>query len=221
MDELRPAARSTGSSAAGRSTTSSRCRAACHSRRHANQHAEHGHRFAVSRIGSLRANCRRVSARSIAGSTFPRSPLRLSSLSATPVATSFAARAQSNSMYRSSRAFRLLETAARRVSRRGVQRPEHAAVQQSEREHRIQRRRPDHQRRKPDGVSAHVAANSAGPEGVFLANAVVTPPPPEPVSFSRDIAPIMAMHCNTCHGESGGISTRSYRESCSEETSAR
>ena len=37
-------------------------------------------------------------------------------------------------------------------------------------------------------------------------------PPPEPVSFSRDIAPIMAMHCNTCHGEAGGISTRSYRE---------
>jgi len=38
------------------------------------------------------------------------------------------------------------------------------------------------------------------------------PPPPEPVSFSRDIAPIMAMYCNTCHGESGGISTRSYKE---------
>lgn len=39
-----------------------------------------------------------------------------------------------------------------------------------------------------------------------------TPPPPAPVSFSRDIAPIMAMYCNTCHGESGGISTRSYKE---------
>ncbi len=38
------------------------------------------------------------------------------------------------------------------------------------------------------------------------------PPPPTPVSFSRDIAPIMAMYCNTCHGESGGISTRSYKE---------
>lgn len=37
-------------------------------------------------------------------------------------------------------------------------------------------------------------------------------PPPAPVSFGREIAPIMAMHCNTCHGESGGISTRSYRE---------
>ena len=37
-------------------------------------------------------------------------------------------------------------------------------------------------------------------------------PPPEPVSFSRDIAPIMAMHCNICHGEAGGISTRSYSE---------
>jgi hypothetical protein len=37
-------------------------------------------------------------------------------------------------------------------------------------------------------------------------------PPPAPVSFSRDVAPIMAMYCNTCHGESGGISTRSYRE---------
>src|SRR4051794_26607485 len=37
-------------------------------------------------------------------------------------------------------------------------------------------------------------------------------PPPPPVSFSRDIAPILAMHCNGCHGDSGGMSTRSYKE---------
>jgi hypothetical protein len=37
-------------------------------------------------------------------------------------------------------------------------------------------------------------------------------PPPPPVSFSRDIAPIFAMHCNGCHGDAGGLSTRSYRE---------
>ena len=37
-------------------------------------------------------------------------------------------------------------------------------------------------------------------------------PPPPPVSFSREIAPILAMHCNGCHGEAGGLSTRSYRE---------
>lgn len=39
----------------------------------------------------------------------------------------------------------------------------------------------------------------------------VTPPPP-PVSFSREVAPIMAMHCNGCHGTAAGLSTRSYRE---------
>jgi hypothetical protein len=38
------------------------------------------------------------------------------------------------------------------------------------------------------------------------------PPPPPPVSFSREVAPIMAMHCNICHGEAGGLSTRSYVE---------
>jgi hypothetical protein len=37
-------------------------------------------------------------------------------------------------------------------------------------------------------------------------------PPPPPVSFSREIAPILAMHCNSCHGDAGGISTRSYAE---------
>src|SRR4051794_34217687 len=37
-------------------------------------------------------------------------------------------------------------------------------------------------------------------------------PAPVPVSFSRDIAPILAMHCNGCHGDSGGMSTRSYAE---------
>lgn len=37
-------------------------------------------------------------------------------------------------------------------------------------------------------------------------------PPPPPVSFSREVAPIFALHCNGCHGDSGGFSTRSYRE---------
>ncbi|MEJ7608556.1 MAG: hypothetical protein WKF37_20375 [Bryobacteraceae bacterium] len=38
------------------------------------------------------------------------------------------------------------------------------------------------------------------------------PPPPPPVSFGRDIAPVMAMHCNGCHGTAGSLSTRSHRE---------
>src|SRR5436190_16616226 len=37
-------------------------------------------------------------------------------------------------------------------------------------------------------------------------------PPVSPVSFSREVAPIMAMYCNTCHGDAGGLNTRSYRE---------
>ena len=37
-------------------------------------------------------------------------------------------------------------------------------------------------------------------------------PPPSPVSFGREIAPIMALHCNSCHGEAGGLSTRSYAD---------
>ena len=33
-----------------------------------------------------------------------------------------------------------------------------------------------------------------------------------PISFSRDVAPILALHCNSCHGDAGGLSTRSYSE---------
>jgi hypothetical protein len=33
-----------------------------------------------------------------------------------------------------------------------------------------------------------------------------------PVSFSREIAPLLAMECNGCHGEAGGLSLRSYRD---------
>jgi hypothetical protein len=33
-----------------------------------------------------------------------------------------------------------------------------------------------------------------------------------PVSYSRQIAPLLAMHCNGCHGDAGGLGTRSYRE---------
>ena len=37
-------------------------------------------------------------------------------------------------------------------------------------------------------------------------------PPPPPVSYSQQVAPILAMHCNTCHGDAGGLSTRSHAE---------
>ncbi len=30
------------------------------------------------------------------------------------------------------------------------------------------------------------------------------------VSYSRDVAPILAMRCHGCHGEAGGLSTRTY-----------
>lgn len=32
------------------------------------------------------------------------------------------------------------------------------------------------------------------------------------ISFHGDVAPILAMHCNTCHGEAGGFSTRSHQD---------
>jgi cytochrome c len=35
-------------------------------------------------------------------------------------------------------------------------------------------------------------------------------PAPPPVSYSSQIAPILALHCNGCHGEAGGLSTRDY-----------
>lgn len=38
------------------------------------------------------------------------------------------------------------------------------------------------------------------------------PPPPAPVSYSRQVAPILALHCNGCHGDAGGLSTRSYAD---------
>src|SRR6266404_7775082 len=38
------------------------------------------------------------------------------------------------------------------------------------------------------------------------------PPPPPPVSYSRQVAPILALHCNSCHGDAGGLSTRSYAD---------
>lgn len=37
-------------------------------------------------------------------------------------------------------------------------------------------------------------------------------PPVPPVSYSADVAPIFAMHCNSCHGGAGGLSTRSWKE---------
>lgn len=38
------------------------------------------------------------------------------------------------------------------------------------------------------------------------------PPPAPPVSYSREIAPIFAMHCNFCHGDAGGFNTSNYKE---------
>ena len=37
-------------------------------------------------------------------------------------------------------------------------------------------------------------------------------PPLPPVSYSTEVAPIFAMHCNSCHGNAGGLSTRSWKE---------
>jgi hypothetical protein len=45
-----------------------------------------------------------------------------------------------------------------------------------------------------------------------MASMFFAAPPPPPISFSREIAPIMAMHCNGCHGAASGLTTRSYRE---------
>lgn len=33
-----------------------------------------------------------------------------------------------------------------------------------------------------------------------------------PISYSRQIAPVLAMRCSSCHGEAGGLGTRSYSE---------
>lgn len=38
------------------------------------------------------------------------------------------------------------------------------------------------------------------------------PPPPPPVSYGREVAPILALHCNGCHGDAGGLSTSSHRD---------
>ena len=38
------------------------------------------------------------------------------------------------------------------------------------------------------------------------------PPSPPPVSYSREIAPIFALRCNGCHGDGGGLSTRTYAD---------
>jgi hypothetical protein len=38
----------------------------------------------------------------------------------------------------------------------------------------------------------------------------IPPPPAAAVSYCRDVAPIFAMHCNSCHGEAGGLSLRTY-----------
>ena len=37
-------------------------------------------------------------------------------------------------------------------------------------------------------------------------------PPPPPVSYHRQVAPILALHCSGCHGTAGGLSTRSHAE---------
>lgn len=37
-------------------------------------------------------------------------------------------------------------------------------------------------------------------------------PPPPPVSYHQQVAPILALHCHSCHGDAGGLSTRSHAE---------
>ena len=36
--------------------------------------------------------------------------------------------------------------------------------------------------------------------------------PPPPVSYHQQVAPILALHCHSCHGDAGGLSTRSHAE---------
>ncbi len=38
------------------------------------------------------------------------------------------------------------------------------------------------------------------------------PPPAPPVSYSRHVAPIFALHCNGCHGDAGGLDLRAYAD---------
>jgi hypothetical protein len=33
---------------------------------------------------------------------------------------------------------------------------------------------------------------------------------PPPVSYGRQVAPILALYCNVCHGDAGGLSTRTH-----------
>ncbi len=35
---------------------------------------------------------------------------------------------------------------------------------------------------------------------------------PAQVSFSREVAPILALHCHGCHGGAGGLTTRTYQD---------
>lgn len=36
--------------------------------------------------------------------------------------------------------------------------------------------------------------------------------PMPPVSYHRQVAPVLALYCNSCHGDAGGLSTRSHAE---------
>ena len=36
--------------------------------------------------------------------------------------------------------------------------------------------------------------------------------PPPPVSYSRQIAPVLALRCYSCHGDSGGLNLRTYAD---------
>jgi len=37
-------------------------------------------------------------------------------------------------------------------------------------------------------------------------------PPPPPVSYYHEVAPVLALNCHSCHGDAGGLSTRSHAE---------
>jgi hypothetical protein len=41
---------------------------------------------------------------------------------------------------------------------------------------------------------------------------LLLPPAPPPVSYGREVAPILALHCEGCHGEAGGLNIATHRD---------
>ena len=141
-----------------------------------------------------------------------RSSRRLSSPSAIPDAIFSTARGPSKSIFRCSRASRFAEK--RRVEFRAeafnaLNTPQFNNPNASIGFTGVGT---NHQRRQPDGVPAHLAADPACSEAVLLALFFAHPAAGGLVSFGREVAPIFAMHCNGCHGDAGGLSLRSYKD---------